>query len=120
MKATQIKLNHTYEVTSGRNTTTVKVESFNERTGGWNCETANGKSISIKDAARFLRDVTPETKVAKAAKTVMENAVQTEPKRGGRAKGRMSALSAAHEVLLEKAVPMNAKEITEEAISSGR
>ena len=57
MRATLIQIGKSYEVKAGRNRTTVKVESFNRKTGGWVCETKAGKSISIRDAARIVREI---------------------------------------------------------------
>jgi hypothetical protein len=69
MKATDIKIGKTYEVTAGRNKTKVKVANFNARTGSWECETESGKTISIKDAKRFLAEV--------GKKTILQNVVDT-------------------------------------------
>ena len=117
MKASQIQIGHVYEIKSGRNKTTVKVTSFNERTGGWNCETGNGKSIPVKDSVRFLKEILPESK--KLAKTEIRSAApKIERKKGGKPKGRMSGLDAAYEILKNAEKPMNAKEITDAIIAS--
>jgi len=55
MKATNIQIGKSYEVTVGRGTTIVKVLSINPKTGAWICETLNGKDITIGDAKRFLK-----------------------------------------------------------------
>ena len=60
MKTTSIQVGKMYEVKTGRNVTTVKVKSFNKQTGGWVCETQGGKSIGVKDAARFVREIMPK------------------------------------------------------------
>ena len=100
MRATSIQIGKTYEVKAGRNTTTVKVESFNQKTGGWTCETKGGKSISIKDATRFVREVGT--------------------KKAERPDGKkLSGLDAAHRVLTESGCPMKAKEIIETAMENG-
>jgi hypothetical protein len=108
MKATVIKIGKTYEVKAGRNTTTVKVESFNPKTGGWVCATQSGKSLNIKDIARFVREI--DTSPVKAQKTGRG--------KGGKPLGKMSAIDAAHQVLLECGRPMNVREITEIAMQS--
>jgi len=104
MKATSIQIGKTYEVKAGRNATTVKVESFNPKTGGWVCETKGGKNISIKDATRFVREV--GTKKVECAK-------------GGKPNGMLSGLDAAHRVLAESGRPMKVKEIAEIALQNG-
>ena len=55
MKATNIQIGKSYEVTVGRGTTIVKVLDINPKTGAWICETLNGKDITIGDAKRFLK-----------------------------------------------------------------
>ena len=55
MKATNIQIGKSYEVTHGRGTTTAKVLGINQKTGAWICETINGKEITIGDAKRFLK-----------------------------------------------------------------
>ena len=123
MKATSIQIGKTYEVKSGRNTTTVKVESFNRKTGGWVCGTQGGKSIAIKDCARFIREVgtkqnaTPTTN-SKSAK-VKKAVTKTERAKGGKPQGTMSGLDAAHRVLTEARRPMNVREILETATQNG-
>jgi len=55
MKATNIQIGKSYEITVGRGTTTVKVRDINPKTGAWICETLNGKDVTIGDAKRFLK-----------------------------------------------------------------
>ena len=55
MKATNIQIGKSYEVTHGRGITTAKVLGINQKTGAWICETFNGKDITISDAKRFLK-----------------------------------------------------------------
>jgi len=118
MKATSIQIGKTYEVKAGRNTTTVKVESFNPKTGGWVCETQSGKIFNVKDAARFVREIVPkksETPVLKGKKTV----TKTERAKGGKPNGLLSAIDAAHRVLSEFGRPMRVREILEIALANG-
>jgi len=110
MKATSIQTRRTYEVKAGRNTTTVKVKSFNPKTGSWVCETQNGKSLNIKDATRFVREIG----TAKKTKTV-----KTERTKEVKARGKLSGLDAAHRVLSEAGRSMNVKEIFETAMQNG-
>jgi hypothetical protein len=114
MKATAIKTGKQYEVKAGRNTTTVKVESFNPKTGSWNCATKSGKNISIKDAARFVREI--ETKKKATTAKSKANVTKTERIKGGKPKGKMSGLDAAHRVLTEAGCPMHIREIFETAM----
>ena len=104
MKATSIQIGKTYEVKTGRNATTVKVEFFNPKTGGWVCETKGGKSISIKDATRFVREVG-----TKKVECIMS----------GKPNGMLSGLDAAHRVLSESERPMRVKEIADIALRDG-
>ena len=106
-----------YEVKAGRNTTTVKVESFNPKTGGWVCETQSGKAFNVKDAARFVREIVPK-KSTTPPKPVKDEKIETktEHAKGGKPNGLLSGLDAAYRVLTEAGRPMNVKEITETAM----
>ena len=116
MKATAIRIGKMYEVKAGRNTTTVKVEAFNQKTGGWACETQSGKTFNVKDAARFVREIVPKkppvVKPVKGKKAV----TKTERDKGGKPNGVLSGLDAAHRVLTESRRPMTVKEIAEIAL----
>ena len=117
MKTTSIQVGKIYEVKAGRHTTVVKVKSFNKQTGGWTCETQGGKTISIKDATRFVREIMPKkntsaTKPVKGKKTV----TKMERAKGGKLNGTMSGLDAAYQVLVEMDRAMKVKEIAEIAL----
>jgi hypothetical protein len=114
MKKTSIQIGKTYEVKAGRNTTTVKIESFNRKTGGWVCGTSGGKSINIKDAARFVREIVPKKSATpvKGKKSV----TKTERAKGGKPNGKLSGLEAAYRVLADAGRPMNVREIFEVAV----
>ena len=101
MKATSIHTNKKYEVKTGRNTTTVKVKSVNRKTGGWVCQTKGGKTLNVKNAARFVREVGTKKSVTKI--------------KSGKPNGKMSGLDAAYRVLTEAGRPMNVREIFETA-----
>ncbi len=77
MKVTEIKIGKSYEITSGRNKTAVKVSGFNAQTGSWECETENGKTISVKDAKRFLAEVGKTV----ATQTSVKRTTTLKPKR---------------------------------------
>ena len=119
MKATHIQIGKTYEVQAGRNTTTVKVESFNPKTGGWVCTTQSGKSLNIKDAARFVREIEPKKTATKTTTQNINSITKTERAKGGKPQGKMSGLDAAHKVLTEAGRPMNVREIFETAMLNG-
>jgi len=119
MKATHIQIGKTYEVQAGRNTTTVKVESFNPKTGGWVCGTQSGKSLNIKDATRFVREIEPKKTATKTTIKDKKTVTKTERAKGGKPQGKMSGLDAAHRVLTEAGHPMNVKEIFETAMQNG-
>jgi len=129
MKPESIIVGNTYEVQAGRNKTKVKIVSFDPKKSSWQCETPKGKRISIKDPERFLNEygakpqkVTPKSKGAERI-TYGKNPApvkQTERKHlGPKPLGEMSALAAAHRVLVEEGRPMRVREITEAVIERG-
>ncbi len=118
MKATHIQIGKTYEVQAGRNTTTVKVESFNPKTGGWVCATQSGKSLNIKDTARFVREIEPKKTATKTTTQNKKSVTKTERAKGEKPQGKMSGLDAAHKVLTEAGRPMNVREILETAMQN--
>jgi len=118
MKATSIQIGKMYEVKTGRNTTTVKVEAFNKKTGGWVCETKGGKNINIKDDARFVREIVPKNTTAKPSQG-KKSVAKSERAKGGKPNGMLSGLDAAYRVLAESGRPMRVKEIAETAMQSG-
>jgi len=117
MKATSIQIGKTYEVKAGRNTTTVKVESFNPKTGGWICETQSGKTFNVKDAARFVREIVPK-KTATPITKDRRTATKTVRAKGGKPNGMLSGIDAACRVLTEAGRPMRVKEIAEIALQN--
>ena len=119
MKATSIQIGKTYEVKAGRNTTTVKVESFNPKTGGWICETQSGKTFNVKDAARFVREIGPKKTVTTVKPVKVKSVTKNERAKGGKPNGVLSGLDAAHRVLAEGGRPMRVKEIAEIALANG-
>ena len=125
MKATAIKTGKTYEVTAGRNKTTVRVTKFNPKTGSWDCETESGKTISIKDTKRFLAEVgkraaaSPPASAGRAAVKKGKSETKTQRAKGGKPNGMLSGLDAAYRVLTEARRPMHVKEIFETAMQNG-
>ena len=137
MKATQIQIGHQYEVQAGRNKTKINVVSFDEEKQSWACKTPNGKIIKIKDTARFLKEVSDQRKPTgtqlvtpsngslkvqrkRAAATECQSATAFGPKHiGPKPLGDMSALAAAHRVLVEEARPMRVREITTTVLERG-
>ncbi len=130
MQASKIERNKVYEITIGKNKTTVKVLSVDTRVNGqtaFDCmNVKTDKRLTVTDPKRFLREIKDEKSnpIGKAAK---EEAIVADTKKergkggkGGKPTGKMSALDAAHEILKEQNRAMNVKEITELAISSGR
>jgi hypothetical protein len=57
MKATSIQIGRSYEITNGKSISKVKVKNFDPKHGSWICETESGKSMSIKDSKRFLKEI---------------------------------------------------------------
>ena len=128
MKKSNIQLGNSYQIQLGKNTSTVKVASFDETHGTWLCETDSGKTLRVKDAKRFLKEIKPKVQKAPreiiAPKTVANGkskaAPQTDeaPKHmGPKPLGEMSVLAAAHKVLLEEGRPMTVAEIMATALA---
>ncbi len=90
MKANDIKPGNFYEVTAGRNKTRIKVTKFNPKTESWECETESGKTISVKDSKRFLKEIQTETK--KSLKEIIESKGITVIPKGRRATTTMRML----------------------------
>ncbi len=143
MNAKKIEKGKQYEITIGKNKTTVKILSVDTRVNGqiaFNCmNVKTNKRLTVTDPKRFLREIKDEKSnpVGKAAKKIIdalgigpgsatakevETILETKKEhgKGGKPSGKMSALDAAHEILKEQNRAMNVKEITELAISSGR
>ncbi|MDR2704609.1 MAG: hypothetical protein LBC02_02410, partial [Planctomycetaceae bacterium] len=60
MKATSIQIGRSYEITNGKSLSKVKVKKFDPKHGSWICETESGKSMSIEDIKRFLKEIKPK------------------------------------------------------------
>jgi hypothetical protein len=60
MKVTSIQIGRSYEITFGKSLSKVKVKNFDPKHGSWICETESGKSMSIKDPKRFLKEIKPK------------------------------------------------------------
>lgn len=137
MKSSQIQVGHQYEVQAGRNKTKINVVSFDEEKQSWSCKTPNGKIIKIKDTARFLKEVVKQGKATgtqlvtpcngslkvqrkRTAVTECQSVTTCGPKHiGPKPLGDMSALAAAHRVLVEEARPMRVREITTTVLERG-
>ncbi len=117
MKVTEIKIGKSYEITSGRNKTAVKVSGFNAQTGSWECETENGKTISVKDAKRFLAEVgktvATQTSVKRTTTKTETKIVKKVLEKTPREDGTVSGIEAALIVLKEAGQPMKISQIME-------
>ncbi len=119
MKTNQIEKGKQYEITIGKNKTTVKVLSVDTRVNGqtaFDCmNVKTNKRLSVTDPKRFLREIKDEKPtVEKTAKTKPEKpTVETKPG------DKMSGINAAYKILVEEARPMKVKEITELAMQRG-
>jgi hypothetical protein len=60
MKAVSIQIGRSYEITFGKCISKVKVKNFDPKNGSWICETESGKSMTVKDAKRFLKEIKPK------------------------------------------------------------
>ena len=140
MKASQIQVGHQYEAQAGRNKTKISIVSFDEKKQSWSCKTPNGKIIKIKDTARFLKEVADQRKTTGSQLVVPSNGspmiqskqttatehqlqpsstTRTQKHMGPKPLGNMSALAAAHRVLVEEARPMRVREITTTVLERG-
>jgi hypothetical protein len=122
MKPTDIKIGKTYEVASGRNKTKLKVKKFSAKNSSWECETETGKTISVKDAKRFLCEVVkkpavkPTTvKVGKPAKIQRQTPLPKTP----REDGTVSGLEAAFIVLKDAGEALTIGQIMEQIEERG-
>ena len=132
MKANSIESGKVYEITIGKNTTTVKVMSVDRRVNGqvvYDCmNVKTDKRLTIVDEKRFLHEIKPKTTLQTVVEAV-ENILpkrkkantETTPaepsKRGGKTKGQLSGLESAYTILKEVGEPLNVKEITDRAIA---
>ena len=111
----QIEADKVYEITIGKNVTTIKVLKVERRVNGqlvYDCiNIKTNKRLTVSDASRFLREIKTEkpAKAASGAKTKAEHP----------AGKKVSGLDAAHRVLSESGRPMKAKEIIETAMQNG-
>ena len=132
MKTSQIEIGNNYEIQLGKNTAKVKVVSL--ESGTWFCETYSGKTLKVKDAKRFIKAVKEKAKSiretvesndvtiilrGKRATSSMKEADETPKHMGPKPLGDMSALTAAHRVLVEEARPMRVREITNTVLERG-
>jgi len=91
MKKSSIQIGNRYEIQLGKNTTQVKVASFDEDYGTWLCETDSGKTLRVKDAVRFRKEVKPP-KAKKSLREEIESMGITVTPRGHRATKTMRNL----------------------------
>jgi hypothetical protein len=103
-----IEADKVYEITIGKNVTSVKVLNVECRVNGqlvYDClNVKTGKRVTVSDVKRFLREIKPE----KPAKAASAERTKTE-----RPDGKVSGLEAAHIVLTEAAQPLNIRQIME-------
>jgi len=111
MKNSKIEINKVYEITIGKQKTTIKVLEVERRVNGklvYHCiNTGTDKPMVVSDVARFLREIKPK----KPAKGTMSDA--------GKQPGVLSGLDAAYKVLVEAGRPMKVKEIAMIALENG-
>ena len=60
MKTSEITIGKSYAIKAGKNMVKVKVIEFDQASQAWNCETENGKPLTIKDSERFLNEIDSE------------------------------------------------------------
>ena len=87
MKASQIQIGNHYTIQLGKNTTAVKVASFDNGKSTWLCETESGKILRVGNLAQFLKEIKPKHRECKAGKKVRENMQQRSPTVSKRAGG---------------------------------
>jgi len=114
-KPQKIEAEKVYELSVGKNTTTVKVLKIERRVNGtlvYDClNIKTDKRMTVSDVNRFLREIKPEKP--------LKSETKTERSKSGRPSGMLSGLDAAHRVLTEAGRPMNAREIFETAMQNG-
>ncbi len=129
MKASKIERNKVYEITIGKNKTTVKVLSVDTRVNGqivFDCvNVKTNKRFTVTDPKRFLREIKNEKSnpIGNAAKKIIdalgigpgsatakevETVLETKKERG-----KLSGINAAYEALREAGEPLNIKQIME-------
>ncbi|MDR0328452.1 MAG: winged helix-turn-helix domain-containing protein [Planctomycetaceae bacterium] len=109
MKTKQIEAEKIYEITIGKNKTTVKVLAIERRVNGqlvFDClNIKTDKRLTVSDPKRFLREIKTEkpARATSTAKTKIEHP-------GGK---KVSGLEAAYIVLSDAAEPLNIRQIME-------
>jgi len=123
MKSKNVILNTIYHITLGRNE--VLGEVIEATDNGWNVRLlSSDKIVKVNNAERFIRKARTIATTGDAPVEEPEVVVETEatPKKSKtpkQPKEGMSALDAAHKVLIEISTPLNAKQITELVIERG-
>jgi len=142
MNQTKIESGKVYEVTIGKNTTSVRVIRVDRRVNGqlaFECvNTKTDKSMLIADAARFVKEIKPSKSILqtvgdavgsilpKGKKTKVETVAETtndtpkkERAKTVREDGTVSGIEAALIILRESGEPMNIKTIMEKINERG-
>ena len=107
-KTQKIEAEKIYEITIGKNVTSVKVLKVERRVNGqlvYDCENLKtNKRMTVSDASRFRREIKAEkpVKAEKAERTKTE-----------RLDGKVSGLTAAYIVLKDAGEPLNIRQIME-------
>ena len=111
-KTQKIEAGKIYEITIGKNRTSVNVLKVERRVNGqlvYDCENLKtNKRMIVSDTARFLREIKPEkpAKAEKPEKTKTATKIE-------RADGTYSGLTAAFIVLRDAGEPLNIRQIME-------
>ena len=122
MKKSQIQIGNRYQIQLGKNTTEIKVASFDSDKSTWLCETDGGKILRVSNAERFLKEIKPKVKKMpnkiKGSNCVAKGKAEQPVKRmGPKPNGKMSVLDAARRVILEAGRPMRVQEIMDTALA---
>lgn len=126
MRRESIQIGLSYEIQSGKKTFVARVRTMDPKTGSFVCVKEDGSETSVKDANRFLRELTPDkadktpTQAAsrkRTAKVEPKGDLADEPQDGAPTR-RKSAVDMAHEILTEAGTPMTVPDIV--AIGSTR
>ena len=118
----QIEANKVYEITIGKNKTTIKVLKVERRVNGqlvYDCLNTNtNKRMTVSDAKRFLREI----KVEKPVKDTNGGNMKTDEKaveKKEHPEKAISGLTAAYIVLKDAAEPLNIRQIMERINEQG-
>jgi type I site-specific restriction endonuclease len=79
MKNSEITIGQAYVIKAGKNNVNVKVIDFDQATQSWNCETENGKRVTVKESERFLNVISSEPVTLPVPESKQESKPEPQP-----------------------------------------